>query len=403
MPQPSAICIAIDRLHVGMLGAYGNSWIHTPALDRLASESLLLDQAIIDSPDLRLLYRSYWQGHHASVPDASIDAPPLPQLLREQGLHTALITDDPQVADHPLSAGFGERLVVEEKISKTSTDTSLERLFARAAQWLEQQDGAFFCWIHSRGLAGAWDAPLELRNQYADPEDPIPPDIRQPPSRRLSEDADPDELLGIVHAYAGQVTLLDSCIGALLELVGEHPLAKEALVIFFSARGYPLGEHGRLGPIDDALYSELVHVPMLLRLPDRAAALTRAPQLVQPADLFATLSNWHQVEGPRSPAAWSLLPLAEGDNTAARQVAFAIAQHERALRTGAWHARLTKHEDREQLELFVKPDDRWEANEVASHCVDAAESARTLLDELGVAFDASNPPPLVDVLTNQAE
>ena len=41
----NAICLVIDRLHAGYVGAYGNTWIETPAMNRLASQSFLLDQA----------------------------------------------------------------------------------------------------------------------------------------------------------------------------------------------------------------------------------------------------------------------------------------------------------------------------------------------------------------------
>jgi arylsulfatase A-like enzyme len=35
----NAICLVVDRLHTGFLGAYGNTWIETPVFDRLAAES----------------------------------------------------------------------------------------------------------------------------------------------------------------------------------------------------------------------------------------------------------------------------------------------------------------------------------------------------------------------------
>ena len=60
-----AIVIVIDRLGSGFLGPYGNTWIETPALNELASESVLFEDAIADSNDLTLLYRSYWSGVHA--------------------------------------------------------------------------------------------------------------------------------------------------------------------------------------------------------------------------------------------------------------------------------------------------------------------------------------------------
>ena len=64
----NAICLVIDRLHRGFLGAYGNTWIETPAFDRLAAESFVFDQMLVDSPRLGPLYRSFWQGLHALAP-----------------------------------------------------------------------------------------------------------------------------------------------------------------------------------------------------------------------------------------------------------------------------------------------------------------------------------------------
>jgi arylsulfatase A-like enzyme len=51
----NAVCMIIDRLHAGYVGAYGNAWIETPALDRLASRSVVFDRALIDSPQLERL------------------------------------------------------------------------------------------------------------------------------------------------------------------------------------------------------------------------------------------------------------------------------------------------------------------------------------------------------------
>ena len=56
-----------------------------------------------------------------------------------------------------------------------------------------------------------------LRASLADEEDPEPPEFTQPPCQRLAADYDPDELLGIVQAYGGQVIALDACLGAFLD------------------------------------------------------------------------------------------------------------------------------------------------------------------------------------------
>ena len=42
----NVVCLVIDRLQAGYVGAYGNTWIETPNLDRLASQSFLLEHAL---------------------------------------------------------------------------------------------------------------------------------------------------------------------------------------------------------------------------------------------------------------------------------------------------------------------------------------------------------------------
>ena len=74
----NAICLVIDRLHTGFLGTYGNAWVETPAIDRMASQSCVFDNALIDTPRLRGICHSYWQGMHslsASFPDHGAPLP----------------------------------------------------------------------------------------------------------------------------------------------------------------------------------------------------------------------------------------------------------------------------------------------------------------------------------------
>jgi NAD(P)-dependent dehydrogenase (short-subunit alcohol dehydrogenase family) len=113
MSQCNVICLAIDRLHVAYLGAQGNTWIRTPALDRLAAESLVFDRATIDSPDMAAQYRSLWLGLHALCPPSrEAQRATLVELLNTFGYHSVLLTDEPIVADHPLASRFEERIVI---------------------------------------------------------------------------------------------------------------------------------------------------------------------------------------------------------------------------------------------------------------------------------------------------
>jgi arylsulfatase A-like enzyme len=237
-------------------------------------------------------------------------------------------------------------------------------------------------------MQGPWDAPAEFREQFADEDDPLPPDFVAPPVRWLQPDEDPDRILGIVHAYAGQLSLLDTCLEAFLDAWDAHCRSPETLLLITSPRGYPLGEHRRIGPVDPAIYGEQLHVPCLVRYPDGAEATVRSHQLVQPADVHATLREWFGL--PRAAASnWgqSLTAMLQGRAHADR--AAAISGSCRALRTPAWFLHC---QSAASAELYAKPDDRWEANEVSDRCRDVLPELLAIAEQFARAAQADGPP-----------
>ena len=263
-------------------------------------------------------------------------------------------------------------------------------------------------WIHLRGLFGPWDAPYARREQYAAEDDPDPPQFVTPPHRLLAADADPDEILGIRQAYAAQVATLDALLGSLVGLIDadEQP----ALLCLIGCRGYPLGIHRRLGHpsgLSPQLYGETVHVPWLMRFPEANHAAGRTPALVEPGDLPATLLDaCSQSLGAEArnarPEAWlpSLMPIVvdQGQETRDRLLLVSPGEHapaQQGLKTPAWYLleRLPAEDAAqaagdlpeaaltEPWELYAKPDDRWEINDVSTRMPDVAERLAALLQE----------------------
>ena len=73
-----ALVIVANGLHLGYLGCYGNDWVATPNLDRLAAEGIVFDQHLADWPTPLALHpeqRSAGTGryHRPAVP-----SPPAP-------------------------------------------------------------------------------------------------------------------------------------------------------------------------------------------------------------------------------------------------------------------------------------------------------------------------------------
>lgn len=387
----SAIVVVVDRWGAGYLGPYGNTWLDTPALNKFASESFLCEHAIIDSPNLDGIYGSYWSARHALCPRSADPAMTWVSRLVDRRLDSVLVTDDPRVAQHPLAASFDSCQLVVPTESDVA-QTGFESLFSAAAATIQEAMAPGLVWVHSRGMSSAWDAPLELRRQFAGDDDPLPPDSLAVPCELLDEDFDPDHLLGIVQSYAGQVALFDVCWSAFQAAVELCPLANGALWALTSSRGFPLGEHRRVGAYDDALHTELVHVPWMLRFPNESGAGMRSQALVQPADMGATVDEW--LTGERRGASHgglSLMDAVRSEGLApTREYACITADSQQAVRTPHWFWRrqLADRDEPDLQELYVKPDDRWEVNEIADRCLDQVASLQVAFNQFaGAAAD----------------
>jgi arylsulfatase A-like enzyme len=414
----SAICLVIDRLSAAYVGALGNTWIHTPAFDRLAAQSIVFDRAMIDSPSLDAVYESFGAGNAAGRNSASTTEASrerwLPELCRAHGIPTLLLTDNDNVAAHRVASAFDEVVHLSQpqlheqgvhRMSNapiTSSDwqeTQLAAFFAAAVETLKTRRAPGLVWLHTGALARIWDSPQALRDQYAAEDDPPAPSIVQPPSFMLDEQTDPDMLLGLRHAYAGEVSVLDHCLGMLLDTIDAGNW-QSALLGVTSCRGYPLGEHGVIGDAREALYGELLRTPLCLRVPGGPRFGAHSQALAQPADLYATIVDWLAPSGSaekagvrKSDNGRSLLHV-ERMTDSLRAMAIARSKSgEIALATPAWFVRAPTPREGElageaqaktpvperRIELYSQPDDYFEVNEVSDRCQEIIEEFREVV------------------------
>ncbi len=149
----------------------------------------------------------------------------------------------------------------------------MAKFFAGVIEWLENHGEFGLVWLHAGALRRVWDAPMELRESYTDEDDPPPAEIVIPPVGQLSGDTDPDEMLALRHAYAGQVTVLDHCLNWFLDAIAAMFPGDSLLLALLATRGYPLGEHTAVGLTDAHLFSELAHGACFLRAGQRRRRL----------------------------------------------------------------------------------------------------------------------------------
>jgi hypothetical protein len=192
------------------------------------------------------------------------------------------------------------------------------------------------------------------------------------------------------------------CLGALLDGFAEGPLAATTQLTFLSANGFPLGEHRRIGACDEALYNELTQLVWMMRFPDGQGKLARTQALVQPSDLPGALLEAVGIAGAVQPAtvASSLLTLVRGESDALRDRLILVGPHDRAVRTSAWHLRqpITG-----AAELYAKPSDRWEVNEVAKLLPEVTAGLAAVLAESSKSEAVGDAVSLPEILTSELD
>ena len=317
-----------------MIGAYGNTWIQTPTLDSLACQSALFDRFYASSMDLSATFAELWQ---------------FPMDCRK-----ILLTDDAEVFLHEKASLFDEkhRLESKQRVAANIEGTQFFRNMATIADLLRNRTAKpFLLWAHFEGFRGNWDFPLAYRQRYQIDEDPDPypgfavPDI-------VGKNIDPDVRQAVAEAYSGGVTVLDETLAGLLAFLREEGLDQETVLLLMSVRGFSLGEHCRIG-CGEELYGENVHLPLFLRFPDGSFAGFRSQSLLQPGDIWKIFwSILGSADLPEEPAdVHSLIHIGNGVTV-----------------TPEWFVYRKPEQKPGGVELYVKPDDRWEANDVADRC-----------------------------------
>jgi arylsulfatase A-like enzyme len=424
------LVIAARGLNAGYLGCYGNAWVETATLDRLAAEGVVFDRHYADCPSLEGAWRS-WRTSRCPLPLAEQEssaptpgAADLLALLRDKGVGTFLIEDVSRPGAVEFRHGWDR---VTEVTAGAEEGTVLERALDAAIAALERAEANEhgLIWLQLATLLPPWELPDDYREAYfqeaeeegdeeeeeTDAEEPLTPLTDPQPGA-----ADPNDdalFLRLQRTYAGAVSYLDAGLELLFEELRNRGLLDELLVIVTTDHGQPLAEHGLVGAHRPWLHEELVHLPLIIRLPAAAEAGRRLPALTQPVDLMPTLLDAFGVPPPEVHGA-SLLPLARGQVEEVRPYACAGLRQggaiEWMLRTPAWRfllpVRVLAGDAPRPPQLYVHPDDRWEVNNVRQHHLELAEHLEAVLRGYAAASQRPGrlePPELRDVEAERSD
>ena len=487
----NVIVVVCNGLHLGFLGPYGNSWIETPHLDQFATEGVVFDNHFPENLTTLPTRRSWWTGRYGFPdPDSGWtalrhDEPILPDLLWNQGVHSALISDvpllreagqgfgrgwdeviwvrgqgydplippgDPRTrrvklanepglplppADDPDRELWAERweqyLRNRAVLGDEDAGSGPARLMGAATDWLARRAAdpvaalaPFVLWLDLFSPHGPWSPPEPYRDQYAalDPDEfeadeegnlvedelaALPADVRvliDVPAGAVGDVLTEDELVRLRRTYAGAVTHVDHWLGILLAKLKDLGRLDDTMVVFTSDQGEPLGEHGYVRRFRPWLYEELIHTPLIVRLPGGAHGGGRRQALVQTVDLLPTILAALDLPADDRAHGHDLLPVIRGDQGKVRDYAcLGMDVEEFAIRTLGWHLTLPVEvdpdDDPKPPELYRKPEDRWDQNNIIAENPEVADQLELALRRFVAAIERDAPladlPPLRDV------
>jgi len=364
------VLIVSDTLRRDYLGAYGARGMHTPALDRLASESVVFDRAYCASfptlPARAELFTGKFVFTYLSWGPLPASEVVIAEVLAEAGYTTAMVTDNLALCRprYQYERGFHSRIRIRgqwydnfqppeqpfrwpcspEKLSadgnrervcqylrnvsirRSEEDWFAPQVIREAIHWLEQNHwrSRFFLYVDLFDPHEPWDPPEPYVRRY-DPE-PSAEAIIYPAARDAAAYTEA-ELQRMRALYAAEITLVDTWIGKLLAAIDALGRRDDTVVAFLSDHGIFLGERGLVGKMGGKQrslrgwppYWEVARIPLMIRVPGIAPGRRNA--FVHPGDLAPTLLELAGVPIPPTMKAASLVPVLRGERDSVRPLA----------------------------------------------------------------------------------
>ncbi|MFW6198653.1 MAG: sulfatase-like hydrolase/transferase [Acidobacteriota bacterium] len=291
-PDAPVVLISVDTLRADRLPAYGYDAVETPAIDRLAGDSLLFESAWahvpLTLPSHASLLTGLLPGTHGVRDNLGYeldpDATTLAEWLSAEGYRTgAAVAAYPMRAETGLDAGFDffdDQLTVGADAGVGEIQRPGDEVLAALRGWLDDASSPLFGFFHIYEPHVPWRPPPEIEARYG-------------------------------ATYDAEVVAADRVVGELLAELERRGLYDPALVILLSDHGEGLGDHGE-EEHGILLNREVLRVPLLVKLPGSTGAGTRVADPVQLVDVFPTVASVLDRQPPAGLPGRSLLAVAAG-------------------------------------------------------------------------------------------
>lgn len=297
--RPDILLYVVDTLRADRLSCYGGPPGISPALDGLASDGVLFENAVAQSSWTKPSMVSVLSGLLTTEHGVRQREPKIPrevtliaEFLQSAGYRTGAFTTNAYLVK---AAGFDRGFDTFEYAPEGSGPVT-----RRALDWFGAvaDDGPVFLWIHTIDPHAPYEPEQPFRARWAAD---IPDGVgsvdhirslatqRSPPSAELR-----DEFLAL---YDAEVAQNDASLGLALNWLKERGRYWDSLVVFLSDHGEEFWEHGVNGHGWD-LFEEVLHVPMVIKPAGWESGGRRRGDTVEHVDLVPTLLAAAGLEAP---------------------------------------------------------------------------------------------------------
>ena len=371
----NVLLIMADDLNNDM-ECYGNSFVKTPQLDRLANSSIRFDRAYTQFPlcspsrvsmltgyrpdktgvyDLQELFRD-------NIPEAIT----LPQLFKNNGYFSARVG---KIFHYGVPGGIGtngqdDSISWDKRVNPIGKDkaeenkltiltpgrglgASLTYLIAEgddeeqtdgivakeAIQILENnKDKPFFLAVGFYRPHCPYIAPKKYFDLY--PFDKVsivrehPGDWNDKPQIAkwidpLNFGLDEIKLREALRAYYASISFMDAQVGKVLDALERLKLKDNTIIVFCSDHGYNVGQHGQW--MKQSLFENSARVPLIIALPGVTNGRSSV-RTVELLDIYPTLAELCGIKPPKDIQGKSLMPLIKNPNEKWNKPAFTQVQ-----------------------------------------------------------------------------
>ncbi|TRX57651.1 sulfatase-like hydrolase/transferase [Fulvivirga sp. M361] len=372
--QPNILFIESDDQSNQAVGAFGNPFMKTPHIDKLADEGVSFTSAynmgcwspaVCVPSRTMLFYGKYlWQSQKINKKNAPKS---LPELLKENGFSTYMTGKwhawgkSPEDIFDSLGSIQPGQLKTYYQEDKHVTDITGDE----AVNFIQNYDSEapFFLYVAFNAPHVPRQTSQKYYDMYPTDEVKLPPSVKEGPlNPNIKYNYSPDPLKSStmksrVQQNNAMVTHMDDNIGNIIQALKDKGEYDNTIIVFMSDHGISFGENGVAGKV--CLYEPSVTAPLIIKAPGLTSGQSFATR-VYLQDVYPTLLDLLDIDIPDHLDFKSLTPVIHKTSTLRPSIYLAMFDDQRAIIKE--NKKLILYPKSGDMELYDLTRDPWETH-----------------------------------------